>query len=78
MWNYRMVKFEGEEGIFITEVYYDKLIRPDGFIHPNKFNPMYGEDIEDLKLVYKNIQHAFVKPIVIIKDNQIIREESLI
>lgn len=74
-WNYRMVKHKGSDFIYVTEVYYDKLQRPNGFIQPSTFNPICGENVNELKEGLKYIKTAFIKPIIIIENNKIIGEE---
>ena len=76
-WNYRMVKVKGTDFILITEVYYDELLRPYGFIEPHDFNPICGESVEELKKNIQLIKKALIKPIIIIENNKIIGEEDL-
>ena len=76
MWNYRLIRRVDEKEIYITEVYYDKLYMPDGWINPNDLgNFIYGETREEIVQQVNMLKQALTKPIIIVDGDKILREE---
>jgi len=77
-WNYRIIKKREPliDGFSysIREVYYDDNDKPA--LYDAEPEPFVGEDIEDLLWCYKEIGKAFGRPVLVIQEDETVKEET--
>ena len=74
-WNLRIIKDPNvsEFQYSIREVYYDINDKP--ILYDTNPQPMIGDDVKSLKWYHKEMAKAFKKPVLVIQENDSLKEE---
>ena len=80
MWNYRVFRYEQDEEnkLYISECYYDDKKELKGYVSPlDIFNKgLWDENLDGLREVLHMLLQATTRPIIIISEDESIREET--